>query len=122
VKEMSKTVLIADDSMFSRNLIKNVVRDNGFEVIAEASNGRSAVTSYQEKATDIVILDLTMPLLNGLEALQEIIDYDPKAKVIMYSAMGQQRLIIEALKIGAKDFVIKPNINKLLPAMKKIFW
>ncbi|MDF1510051.1 response regulator [Robertmurraya sp. DFI.2.37] len=119
---MSKTVLIADDSMFSRNLIKNVVRDNGFEVIAEASNGRSAVTSYQEKATDIVILDLTMPLLNGLEALQEIIDYDPKAKVIMYSAMGQQRLIIEALKIGAKDFVIKPNINKLLPAMKKIFW
>ncbi|GIN61934.1 chemotaxis protein CheY [Robertmurraya siralis] len=118
---MCKTVLIADDSKFSRNLIKCLVSENGFHVIAEAADGRSAVTIFQEKRADIVLLDLTMPILNGLDALREIIQFDPNANVIIYSAMGQKRLIIEALKLGAKDFVIKPHFSQLIPAMKKLF-
>ncbi|MDF1510067.1 response regulator [Robertmurraya sp. DFI.2.37] len=119
---MCKTVLIADDSKFSRNLIRGLVSENGFKVIAEAADGRSAVTTYQKKRADIVLLDLTMPILNGLDALREIIHYDPSAKVIIYSAMGQKRLIIEALKLGAKDFVVKPHFSELIPVMRKLFW
>jgi two-component system chemotaxis response regulator CheY len=118
---MCKTVLIADDSMFMRKLLKNLLTDNGYQVVAEASDGSSAVSLYQEKTPDIVILDLTMPIMNGLDALKNILKFDPKAKVIICSAMGQKSFIIDALQIGAKDFIIKPYFNKLIPALNKLF-
>jgi two-component system, chemotaxis family, chemotaxis protein CheY len=118
---MFKTALIADDSMFMRNLLKNLLTDNGYQVVAEASDGSSAVSLYKEKTPDIVILDLTMPMMNGLDALKNILKFDPKAKVIIYSAMGQKSLIIDALQIGAKDFIIKPYFNQLIPSLNKLF-
>jgi two-component system, chemotaxis family, chemotaxis protein CheY len=118
---MFKTALIADDSMFMRNLLKNLLTDNGYQVVAEAFDGSSAVSLYKEKTPDIVILDLTMPMMNGLDALKNILKFDPKAKVIICSAMGQKSLITDALQIGAKDFIIRPYFNKLIPALNKLF-
>ncbi|MEH7342735.1 response regulator [Bacillus sp. JJ1532] len=118
---MNKTVLIADDSRFLRNLIKNILHKEGFRVFFEASDGTSAVSLYKEKSPDIVLLDLTMPTLNGLEALKKIIEYDPKANIIICSAMGQNRLIVEAINSGAKDFIVKPYFNELVPAVRKLF-
>ncbi|MEH7521989.1 response regulator [Bacillus sp. JJ1503] len=118
---MNKTVLIADDSRFLRNLIKNLLYEEGFQVFYEASDGTSAVSLYKEKSPDIVLLDLTMPTLNGIDALKKIIDYDPKANVIICSAMGQNRLIVEAINSGAKDFIVKPYFNELVPAVRKLF-
>ncbi|MBY0120608.1 response regulator [Bacillus sp. S/N-304-OC-R1] len=118
---MSRTVLIADDSRFLRNLLKNFLQEEGFQIFYEASDGISAVSLYKEKSPDIVLLDLTMPTLNGLDALKIIIDYDPKANVIICSAMGQNRLIVEAINSGAKDFIVKPNFKELGPAVRKLF-
>jgi two-component system chemotaxis response regulator CheY len=118
---MFKTVLIADDSRFIRNLIKNILYKQGFQVIFEASDGSIAVALYKKELPDIVLLDLTMPNINGLDALRNIIKFDPKAKVIICSAMGQKRLIIDAIKFGAKDFIVKPNFNALVPAIEKLF-
>ncbi|MBU8879215.1 response regulator [Bacillus sp. FJAT-29790] len=118
---MSKTALIADDSRFLRNLLKNVLHKEGFTVFFEASDGIDAVSLYKEKTPDIVLLDLTMPTLNGIDALKRIIDFDPKAKVIIFSAMGQNRLMVEAINSGAKDFIVKPYFNELVPAVRKLF-
>jgi two-component system, chemotaxis family, chemotaxis protein CheY len=118
---MSRTVLIADDSRFIRNLLKNILQEEGFQVFYEAPDGLSAVSLYKEKSPDIVLLDLTMPILNGIDALKNIIDYDPIANVIICSAMGQNRLIMEAIKSGAKDFIVKPYFNELGPAVRKLF-
>ncbi|OXB94595.1 response regulator [Parageobacillus galactosidasius] len=118
---MYKTVIVADDSMFMRNLLKNLLTANGYQVIAEASDGSNAVSLYKEKSPDIVILDLIMPIMNGLDALKNILKFDPKAKVIICSSMGQKSFIIDALQIGAKDFIIKPYFNKLIPALNKLF-
>jgi two-component system chemotaxis response regulator CheY len=118
---MCKTVLIADDSRFIRNILKNILYIEGFQVIFEASDGNVAYSLFKEKAPDIVLLDLTMPSLNGLDALRKIIEYDPKAKVIICSAMGQSRLMFDAIRFGAKDFIVKPNFHDLVPAIRKLF-
>ncbi|AEH49195.1 response regulator [Parageobacillus thermoglucosidasius] len=118
---MYKTVLIADDSRFTRNLLKKLLTDNGYQVVAEASDGNNAISLYQEKTPDIVILDLIMPIMNGLDALKSILKFDPEAKVIICSSMGQKSFIIDALQIGAKDFIIKPYFNELIPALNKLF-
>jgi two-component system, chemotaxis family, chemotaxis protein CheY len=118
---MCKTVLIADDSMFTRNLLKKLLTDNGYQVVAEASDGSNAVSLYKEKTPDIVILDLIMPIMNGLDALKSILKFDPEAKVIICSSMGQKSFIIDALQIGAKDFIIKPYFDELIPALNKLF-
>ncbi|CAH2713177.1 Chemotaxis protein CheY [Neobacillus rhizosphaerae] len=118
---MSKTILIADDSRFSRNLIMNILHREGFQVFFEASDGAIAVALYKKKSPDIVLLDLTMPTLNGLDALRRIIEFDPSAKVIICSAMGQKGLIVDAIKSGAKDFIVKPYFNDLGPAIRKLF-
>jgi two-component system, chemotaxis family, chemotaxis protein CheY len=115
---MCKTVLIADDSMFTRNLLKKLLTDNDYQVVAEASDGSSAVSLYKEKTPDIVILDLIMPIMNGLDAL---LKFDPEAKVIICSSMGQKSFIIDALQIGAKDFIIKSYFDELIPALNKLF-
>jgi two-component system, chemotaxis family, chemotaxis protein CheY len=119
---MLKTALIADNSMSMKNLLKNLLTDNDYQVVAEASDGISAVSLYKEKVPDIVILDLTLPIMNGLDALKNILKFDPKAKVIICSVMAQKSLIIDAIEIGAKDFIIKPYFfHELILALNKLF-
>ena len=100
---MGKRVLIVDDAAFMRMMVKDVLIKNGFEVIGEAVNGQEAITLYNNLKPDI-----TMPDMDGLTALKEIKKIDSNAIVIMCSAMGQQSMVIEAIKNGAKDFIVKP--------------
>ncbi|MCD6088295.1 response regulator [Candidatus Bathyarchaeota archaeon] len=106
------SVLIVDDAAFMRMVLKKIIIQSGNKVIAEAGNGDEAVTMYKKYRPDLVFLDIVMPpgkmTKDGLDALKIIMKEDPEAKVIMCSSMGQQTLITEALKNGAKDFVVKP--------------
>lgn len=102
------TVIIVDDSGMSRKILRNILEEEGYTVIEEAINGFEAVEAYKELHPDFVTLDITMPVMDGVEALQHIMDYDHKAKVIMISAAGQQKKIVECLKIGAAKFITKP--------------
>ncbi|MEG0471034.1 MAG: response regulator [Solibacillus sp.] len=104
------TVLVVDDAMFMRVAISNMVKEWDFEVVGEAVNGQEAVQLYEQLQPDIVTMDLTMPVMNGLDAVKEIIAKDPKAKIIMVTALGQQRIIVDAIESGAKDFITKPFI------------
>jgi len=115
-----KTVLIADDSSFMRNWLKQLLDDKNYFVIAEAENGVQAIEKYKVFRPDILLLDITMPLLNGIEALRELVKFDSKANIIMCSSLGQQPFVIEATKIGAKDFIVKPHFDKLNHILDKI--
>ena len=106
-----KKVLIVDDAAFMRMAIKMILNGNGFEVIGEAENGTIAVKKYKELKPDIVTMDITMPEMTGLEALKSIREFDPGAKVIMVSAMGQETMVREVVMLGAKSFIIKPFKN-----------
>ena len=101
-------VLVVDDAAFMRKMVGDALAKGGHEVIGEASNGVEAVESYQALRPDITTLDITMPEKDGLSALKEIMALDPTAKVVMCSALGQQTKVLEAVKSGAKDFVVKP--------------
>ncbi len=105
---MALRVLIVDDAAFMRVSIKQYLTKNGIEVVGEAENGRIAVEKYQELNPDVVTMDITMPELDGLGALKEIIKINPKAVVIMASAMGQESMVREAVMSGAKGFIVKP--------------
>ncbi|TRM10698.1 response regulator [Lentibacillus cibarius] len=115
-----KTVLIADDSKFMRNYLKRKLQQQRPLTIVEATNGREAIDIYKLTKPDMVFLDITMPTVNGLTALRKIIEFDSKAKVIMCSAMGTQSNIIEALQLGAIDFIVKPNFNNLIYVIEKL--
>ncbi|MCR4421248.1 MAG: response regulator [Spirochaetales bacterium] len=118
---MKSSVLIVDDLAFVRMMIKDILHKYGISVCGEAANGVEAIKKYNELKPDIVLLDITMPVMNGLEALQRIIIADPHAKVIMCSALGQQKLIVAAIKAGAKDFIVKPfKEERLISAIKKV--
>ena len=117
---MRKTLLIADDSLFMRTWMRNMLDSRMFRVITEAKDGDEAVKKYKEFNPDIVLLDITMPEVNGLTALKEIQQFDPTAKVIMCSALGQKSLVMEALQCGAKDFIIKPYFNKLNSTLQNV--
>lgn len=117
-----KKILIVDDAMFMRTMIKNILKDSDeFLVIAEAENGLEAIEKYKEHSPDIVTLDITMPEMDGLEALKSIMTMDSGAQIIMCSAMGQQGMVLDAIKNGAKDFVVKPfQADRVLEALRKI--
>lgn len=118
---MSKRILIADDAMFMRTLIKNVLIKGGYEICGEAENGAQAVELYKKLKPDIATLDITMPEIDGITALKQIREYDPNAKCIMCTAMGQQAMVMECVKAGAKDFIIKPFQHEtVLEAVNKI--
>ncbi|QHQ62754.1 response regulator [Anaerocolumna sedimenticola] len=116
-----KRVLIVDDASFMRMSIKNMLEKGGYEVAGEAGNGLEAVSKYKELKPDIVTMDITMPEMDGIEALKLIMQYDSKAKIIMVSAMGQETLVKQSILNGAKTFIIKPfkeeqviqSLNKL---------
>ena len=104
-----KRVMIVDDAGFTRAMLKNIINDTKYaEVIAEAKNGNEAINLYKRLKPDMVTMDLIMPEMGGLEAIKNIMKIDKKAFIIVVSAIGQQELILEATKIGAKDFIRKP--------------
>ncbi|WP_102029093.1 response regulator [Salirhabdus sp. Marseille-P4669] len=116
-----KRILLADDSTFMRGYIKNLIeQDNTCKVVAEASNGEDAVSKYVSHKPDVVLMDITMEHVNGLTALKAIRSFDPHAQVIMCSAMGTQQYVIEAIKSGAKDFIVKPYFENLVSKINEL--
>ncbi|MFP4372463.1 MAG: response regulator [Halanaerobium sp.] len=105
---MKKRVLVVDDAAFIRMLLKKTLEELDFEVVAEAKSGKDAVIFYDHYKPDIVTMDLSMPDMDGIEATKKIIEKDIAAKIIIFSAIGQKRKIIESLEAGAKDFILKP--------------
>ena len=114
-------ILIVDDAAFMRMMIKDILTKNGYEIAAEAENGQKAVEKYAESRPDLVLMDITMPEMDGIQSLKKIKELDPSANVIMCSAMGQQAMVIEAIQSGAKDFIVKPfQAERVLEAVKKV--
>jgi two-component system chemotaxis response regulator CheY len=105
---MPRRVLIADDAAFMREMLRDVLVSGGYEVCAEATDGADAVAKFREHSPDLVTLDIVMPRKSGLEALKEIRQLDPGARIVMCSALGQEALVMDALQAGAADFVVKP--------------
>lgn len=103
------TFVITDDAIFMRTLLRKIIeQSDDYEVVGEASNGREAIDAAKKFQPDILTLDITMPEMDGIQAVKEILKVSPKTRIIMVSAMGQQSMVIEAIKQGAKDFVVKP--------------
>lgn len=113
-------ILVVDDAAFMRMMIKDILSKNGFEVVGEAADGAQAIDKYQELRPDLVTMDITMPDVDGIEALKRIRGFDPNARVIVCSAMGQQTMVIEAIQAGAKDFIVKPfQADRVIEAVQK---
>jgi two-component system, chemotaxis family, chemotaxis protein CheY len=113
-------VLVVDDAAFMRRVVSDALVSGGHDVIGEAGNGIDAITRFQELRPELTMLDITMPEKDGLQALAEIMTLDPGARVLMCSALGQESKVIESIKIGAKDFVVKPFApERLLEAVGK---
>lgn len=116
-----KRVMVCDDAAFMRMMIKDILTKNGYNVVGEAENGAKAVEKYQELKPDLVLMDITMPEMDGIQALKAIKAADPSATVIMCSAMGQQAMVIESIQSGAKDFIVKPfQQDRVLEAVRKV--
>ena len=118
---MGKNILICDDAAFMRMMIKDILSKNGYTVVGEAENGAVGVDKYKELKPDLVLMDITMPEMDGIQALKAIKAADPGANVIMCSAMGQQAMVIESIQSGAKDFIVKPfQADRVIEAVKKV--
>jgi len=117
---VSATIMIVDDAAFMRMMLKDILAKNGFTVIGEAENGTIAVDKYMDLQPNLTIMDITMPEMDGLQAVKEIRKRDSKARIIMCSAMGQQSMVIEAIQSGAKDFIVKPfQADRVVEAVTK---
>ena len=118
---MAKYILICDDAAFMRMMIKDILTKNGYNIVGEAENGAKAVEKYAELKPDLVLMDITMPEMDGIEALKKIKAADANASIIMCSAMGQQAMVIESIQSGAKDFIVKPfQADRVLEAVQKV--
>ena len=118
---MAKNILICDDAAFMRMMIKDILTKNGYNVAGEAENGVKAVEKYNELKPDLVLMDITMPEMDGIQALKKIKEADSSSLVIMCSAMGQQAMVIESIQAGAKDFIVKPfQADRVIEAVKKV--
>lgn len=114
-------ILIVDDAKFMRMTLSNILKKAGFEIVGEGENGKDAIRLYRELQPDLVTLDITMPEMSGLEAVKEIKREFPDAKVMMCSAMGQQKMVVEAIEAGAKDFIVKPfDEARVVDAIRRI--
>ena len=117
---MSK-ILITDNAAFMRMMLRQILTDGGYEIAGEAANGVEACELYKQIKPDLVTMDITMPQMDGITALKQIIAEDPQAKIIICSAMGQQAMVIESIQSGAKDFIVKPfQPQRVLDAVKKL--
>jgi two-component system chemotaxis response regulator CheY len=117
---MGIDVLIVDDLTFIKMVLRDLVEKAGFRVVGEASDGIQALDQFQEKRPDVVLLDITMPNMDGLTTLKKMLEMDPQANIIMCSALGQQQLILQAIQLGAKDFIVKPfRPERVISAIKK---
>jgi len=117
-----KRILICDDAQFTRNILKNIMSKTGFvEVVGEAPNGNKGIELYKKLKPDMVTMDLVMPEKGGIETIEEILKIDPKALIVVVSALGQEALVLEAAKKGAKDFIQKPfKTNQILEVLERI--
>ncbi len=112
--------MIADDAAFMRMLLKGILEKGGYEVVAEAKDGVEAIEKFKELKPQVVTMDITMPDMDGIHAVKEIMAMDPDAKIIMVSAMGQQAMVVDAMKAGVKDFIVKPfQAEHILATLKK---
>ena len=117
---MART-LIVDDAKFMRMTLSNILTGSNHEIVGEAENGKEAVRLYRELDPDLVTMDITMPEMSGLDAVKEIKEEFPQAKIIMCSAMGQQKMVVEAIEAGAKDFIVKPfDDTRVLDAINRV--
>lgn len=117
---MGKKILIVDDAVFMRIKLKDILEKNGYEVAGEAQNGKEAIEKYQSASPDLVTMDIIMPEVDGIQALKKIREIDGNAKVIMCSAMGQQGMVMDAIKAGAIDFIVKPfDTERVIKAVDK---
>ncbi|WP_047982672.1 response regulator [Ornithinibacillus contaminans] len=117
---MEMKILIADDSKFSRTVMQGILKQHGYTNFIEASNGIEAINYYLQAQPDIAFLDITMPQVSGLTALEQILKHDPNAKVVMCSAMSTSYNIAEAMEVGAKGFIAKPNFNNVIDVMDQL--
>jgi len=118
---MKARTLVADDASFMREMIREIIEPEGFEVVAEAGDGLDAVEAFREHSPDIVTMDIVMPKKSGIEAVKDIVAIDPGARVVMCSALGQEALVMEALKAGARDFIVKPfKPDAVLSTLRKV--
>lgn len=118
---MAKRIMVVDDAAFMRMMIKNILTKGGFEIADEAGDGQQAVEKYAAAQPDLILMDITMPNMDGIEALKKIKEIDPSARIIMCSAMGQEAMVVEAIKSGAMDFIVKPfQGDRLLAAIARV--
>jgi two-component system, chemotaxis family, chemotaxis protein CheY len=115
------TILIVDDAKFMRMTLGNMLKDSEHQIIGEAETGIQAIERYRELQPDIVTMDITMPEMTGIEAVRRIVKDYPEAKIIMCTAMGQQKLVVEAIEAGAKDFIVKPfDESRVVEAINRV--
>ena len=105
---MGAKILVVDDAQFMRMMLKNILSGAGYEIVGEGENGVQAIEKYKDLKPDLVVMDMIMPEMGGIDAVREIVKLDPGARVLMCSAMGQQALVVEAIQVGARDFIVKP--------------
>jgi len=118
---VSHTVLVCDDAIFMRTMISDILGGAGYEIVGEAETGVQAIEQYKHLKPDLVTMDIVMPDLGGIEAVREIVKFDPAARILMCSAMGQQALVVEAIQAGARDFVVKPfQPSRVLEAVQRV--
>lgn len=118
---MGHRVLVVDDAIFMRTMISDILKKGDFEVCGEGATGAEAVEQYKKLKPDLVIMDIIMPDMGGIEAVKAIMQIDPSARVLMCSAMGQQALVVEAIQAGARDFVVKPfQPSRVLEAARRV--
>ena len=116
---MGKRLLIVDDAPIIRSMLRDIVEEDGFEVLAECGNGNEAVAKYRELKPDLVTMDIVMPEKDGLDALQEILALDPHAKIVMVTAVDQRVSLMKAIRAGAIDYIIKPfESERVLAALR----
>ncbi len=119
---MKARVLIADDASFMRQMIREIIEEEGYEVVGEATNGIEAVEQFTALSPDLVTMDIVMPKCSGIDACKDILKEDPAARVVMCSALGQETLVMEALQAGARDFIVKPfKPENVIATLEKVF-
>lgn len=118
---MAKKILLVDDAAFMRKMIKDTLSKNGYTELFEAVDGADAVEKFGEIGPDLVIMDITMPNMDGLQALKKIKEADAGAKVVMCTAMGQESMVVDAIKSGARDFIVKPfNSERIVQTVNAV--